>query len=87
MARAPLKPRKYPLIPHTYALSTDDEQTLERLRHDASAALGWTVGNSAVVRALLRYAAQQSPGWATAALHPLIGRKLDTGTFWGSKKK
>ena len=87
MARATRTPRKYPLLPHTYALSTDDEHTLERLRHEASAALGWTVGNSAVVRALIRYAAQQAPGWATAALHPFIGQKIDPSTFWRSKKK
>jgi hypothetical protein len=40
-----------------------------------------------MIRALLRYAAQQPPGWAAAALHPLIEEEITSGTFWGSKKK
>jgi hypothetical protein len=87
MARAKPTPRKYPLVPHTHTLSQPDEQTLERLRQDASDALGWTVGSSAVVRALIRYAAQQSPEWAAATLHPLIAHEFDTGVVWGGKKK
>jgi hypothetical protein len=84
MAATKPKPRKHPLAPRSHSLSQLDEQILARLRQDA---LGWTVGNSAVVRALIRHAAQQSPEWAAAALHPLIGREIDMGTFWGSKKK
>jgi hypothetical protein len=87
MAATKPKPRKHPLAPRSHSLSQLDEQILARLRQDASDALGWTVGTSAVVRALIRHAAQQSPEWAAAALHPLIGRAIDMDTFWGSKKK
>lgn len=87
MAAQKPKPQKYPLHPRTHTLSQPDELTLERLRQDASDTLGWTVGNSAVVRALIRYAAQQSPEWAATTLHPLIEHEITGGTFWGSKKK
>jgi len=52
-----------------------------------SAALGWTVGSSAVIRALLRYADQQTPAWVSESLHPLIEQEIASGTFWGTKKK
>ena len=86
---APRKPtpRKQPLYPRTHTLSRDTAQVLQGLSQDASDALGWTVGSSAVIRALLRYVAQQPPGWAATALHPLIEQEITSGTFWGSKKK
>jgi hypothetical protein len=87
MARAKPTPKTHHFAVRSHSLSPDAEQTLERLRQDASDALGWTVGKSAVVRALIRYAAQQSPEWAAATLHPLIAHEFDTGVVWGGKKK
>lgn len=87
MAAHKPKLQKYPLHPRTHTLSQPDELTLEHLRQYASDALGWTVGNSAVVRALIRYASQQPPEWAATALHPLIEQEIAGGTFWGSRKR
>ena len=80
-------PRKQPLYPRTHTLSRETAQVLQQLGQEATDALGWTVGSSAVIRALLRYVAQQPPGWAATALHPLIEQEISSGTFWGSKKK
>jgi hypothetical protein len=80
-------PRKQPLYPRTHTLSREAAQVLQQLGQEATDALGWTVGSSAVIRALLRYVAQQPPGWTAANLHPLIAHEIDAGTFWGSKKK
>jgi len=87
MARAKPTPKKQPLLPRTHTLSRDTDQLLQQLSRDASDALGWTVGSSAVIRALLQYVAQQSPAWASATLHPLIEREIAGGMVWGSKKK
>jgi hypothetical protein len=40
-----------------------------------------------VLRALLRYAAQQPASWGPTALFPLVEREIATGVAWGSKKK
>jgi len=87
MARPKTLSKKHPLIPRTHSLTEDTNTILQRLSQDASDALGWTVGGSAIVRSLLRYADQQPPTWAATALHPLIEREIANGTFWGSKKK
>jgi hypothetical protein len=87
MARPKSTPKKQPLFPHTFTLSQDADRLLQQLSQDASDSLGWTVGSSAVIRALLRYVAQQPPGWAATALHPFIEQEITSGTFWGRKKK
>lgn len=87
MARRTSTPKKQPLLPRTHTLSQDTDHMLHQLSQDASDALGWTVGSSAVIRALLRYIAQQPPAWAATTLHPLIEQEITNGTFWGSKKK
>jgi hypothetical protein len=87
MAHPKSAPKKQPLFPHTFTLSQDADHLLQRLSQDASDALGWTVGSSAVLQALLQYIAQQPPTWASTALHPLIEREIASGTFWGTKKK
>jgi hypothetical protein len=87
MARPKSAPKKQPLFPHTFTLSQDADRLLQQLSQDASDALGWTVGSSAVIRALLRYTDQQSPAWASTTLHPLIEQEIAQGRVWGSKKK
>jgi hypothetical protein len=87
MATKKPTPRKQPLYPRTYTLSRETAQVLQQLSQEATDALGWTVGSSAMIRALLRYVAQQPPGWAATTLHPLIEQEITSGTFWGSKKK
>jgi hypothetical protein len=87
MARAKPTPKKQPLFPHTFTLSQDADHLLHQLSQEASDTLGWTVGSSAVIRALLQYVGQQPASWATAALHPLIEREIANGLLWGTKKK
>ena len=87
MARSKPTPKKQPLFPRTHTLSRESDQLLQQLSRDASDALGWTVGSSAVIRALLQYVAQQSPAWASTSLHPLIEREIAGGLLWGSREK
>ena len=87
MARPKSAPKKQPLFPRTFTLSRNDDHLLQQLSQDASDALGWTVGSSAVIRALLQYVGQQPPSWVSATLHPLIEQEIAKGLFWGSKKK
>ncbi len=87
MARLKKSPPKEPLKVCTVKLTPAAEQILQTLSQDASDALGWTVSNSAVVRALIRHAGQQPATWATAALHPLIDQEITQGRVWGSKKR
>jgi hypothetical protein len=75
MAR-PQKPTpKQPLITRSITLTTEANETLHQLSQEASDALGWTVGSSAVLRALLQYVGQQPPSWVSATLHPLIEKE------------
>jgi len=87
MARAKPTPKKQPLFPHTFTLGRNDDRLLHQLNQDASDALGWTVGSSAVLRALLQHVAQQPSSWISTTLHPLIEKEITSGLFWGSKKK
>jgi len=65
----------------------ETDAALKRLSRDASDYIGWTVSSSAIVRALVRYAEQQPPGWATSQLFPLVEREIASGTVWGRKKR
>jgi len=87
MARPKSAPKKLPLVVRSHTLTQEADTILKQLNQDASDALGWTVGSSAVIRALLRYANQQPQAWASASLHPLIEQEIASGIFWGSKKK
>ena len=87
MARPKSAPKKQPLFPRSHTLNRDADRLLQQLSQEASDALGWTVGSSAVIRALLRYVEQQPTAWAATSLHPLIEQEIAKGLFWGSKKK
>ncbi len=87
MARRKTAPKKQPLIIRSIALTHDTDTRLQQLSQDASDALGWTVGSSALVRALLQYTKQQPSSWASSMLHPLIEREIAGGLLWGSRKK
>jgi hypothetical protein len=87
MARLPQKPPKPFLVVRSHTLTREADILLQQLAQEASDALGWTVGSSAVIRALLRYVAQQPTAWASATLHPLIEQEIASGLLWGSKKK
>lgn len=87
MARGKSSPQKPFLVPRTYTLTRESDILLQQLSQEASDALGWTVGGSAVIRALLRYVAQQPTAWAARTLHPLIEKEIDADIVRGSKKQ
>lgn len=86
MARAKIRPKKEAFLIRSVTLTAPTEKTLQRLSGAASDSLGWTVSNSAIVRALLCYAEQQPPGWPTSFLFPFIEREIASGSVWGKKK-
>src|SRR5215510_12070419 len=90
MAHSKMKPRKLvapKLVRCSLMIMPETDAALKRLGRDASDYIGWTVSCSAIVRALVRYAEQQSSDWATSQLFPLVEREIASGTVWGSKKK
>ena len=60
---------------------------LEEVSQEASEALGRTIGTSAIVRALIQYAARQPTLWVAATLFPFIQEEIESGLVWGRKKK
>jgi hypothetical protein len=86
---APRKPKvkKQPLLIRTHSLTHNTHRALEQLSQEATDALGWTVSNSALVRALIRHASQQPTEWKTVALFPLVEQEIEAGVLWGSKKQ
>jgi hypothetical protein len=87
MARAKPTPKKQPLFVRTHTLTEENERILRQIGQEASDVIGWTVSNSAVVRALLRYVTQQPSSWTSTTLVPLIEQGVQTEVIWGSKKK
>jgi hypothetical protein len=87
MRRTNPAPQKEPLVIRSHALSGETEHMLTQLSQEASALLGWRASNSAIVRALLRYASQQPTDWKAKRLFPLIEQEIAAGVLWGGKKK
>jgi hypothetical protein len=87
MAHPKTTPQKQPLVVRSHTLTQEADTILKQLNQGASDALGWTVGSSAIIRALLRYTNQQTPAWVSESLHPLIEQEIASGTVWGTKKK
>jgi hypothetical protein len=87
MRRKNSAPPKAPMAIRTHALSEDTDQILNQLSQEASDLLGWRASNSAIVRALLRYASQRPPDWKAKMLFPLIEREIVAGVHWGGKKQ
>jgi hypothetical protein len=86
MATRKTTPYKKSLFIRTHTLTEENERTLQQLSQETSDVIGWTVSNSAVVRALLRYATEQPSSWVSTTLAPLIEQEMQTGIIWGSKK-
>ena len=88
MARVKEKPKKETSmflirsLTHTYKT----EDITRRLAQDATDYIGRTVSNSALIRALIRYADTQGTDWTRYTLFPFIERELESGMVWGKKK-
>lgn len=78
---------KPPFLIRSYAIAPDTEQTLENLKQDATDAIGRPISSSALLRALVRFLAQQLPAWTDKQLHPLIEEEIKQGRLWGTKIK
>ena len=87
MATRRLPSKKERVLVHSYALTPSTSTVLERLSGDASDTLGRAVSDSAIVRALLRYADHQGIAWAREQIFPFIGQEMTGGKLWGKKKK
>ena len=75
-----------PLKVCSVKLTPTAEHTLQQLSQDASDIVGWTVSNSAVMRALIAYVGRQTTAWAKETLFPLIEAEIVQGRVWGTKK-
>ena len=71
---------------HSLSLTGETADILTRVTQDATDCTGRTVSGSAVIRALLRYAAAQGYQWERAALFPLIETELISGFVWGKRR-
>lgn len=85
MARKKPTPKNETLV-RSLAHTTTTEEITRRLSQDATDYIGRAVSNSAVIRALIRYADTQGTTWIQKALFPLIERELESGMVWGKKK-
>ena len=86
MARTKRTPSPEPLKVCSLALTPSAERLLNDLSQDATDAIGRPVSNSALVRALLQYLAQQPSTWTATTLYPLIEQEIGHGRVWGKKK-
>jgi hypothetical protein len=84
--RHPKKPPQPRFLIRSLSLTPETEAALQQLAQDASDHLGWTIGGSAVVRALLRHMMRQGPAWSRKTLFPLLEQEIDSGFVWGKKK-
>ncbi len=87
MARRKAPPKKLELLVSSLALTSPTAKIAREIGEDASDALGWKVGRSAVVRALLSYAGSQSARWLQENIHPLFEQELQEGIMWGRRRK
>jgi hypothetical protein len=91
MATAKSKGKKsLPLNPEFFVKSITithvEQDLLDQLSQRASDFLGWTVSNSAILRALVRYVVDQGPP-AEDALFLEVEKELRSGVVWGRKKQ
>ncbi len=87
MVRTKKTPSTEPLKVCSLKVTPTAEHLLHQLSQNASDALGWTVSNSALLRALLAYVAQQPPAWASSTLYPFVEQEIACGRVWGKKKR
>lgn len=87
MPRAKKQPTKQPLHIRSLALTDEDVGTLQYLSQDATDFTGRRISSSAIMRALVHYAGQQSETWAREQLFPFVESELNAGVLWGKRKR
>ena len=70
----------------TVVLTKDNVALLKALAQEASNRGGRTISGSAILRALVRYAAQQGRAWQRETIFPVLEEEIASGTVWGTKK-
>jgi hypothetical protein len=81
------KPKpKTPLFIRSYSLAEENEKTLEQCKQTATDTIGRPISSSTILRALVRFLAQQSSSWTAKRLHPLIEEEIEEGRIWGTKQ-
>ena len=70
----------------TVVLTKENVDLLKTLAQEASAQGGRTISGSAILRALVRYAAKQGPAWQREHILPVLEEAMASGTVWGTKK-
>lgn len=68
---------------HSFPLGPDNDATLRLFSQVATDHCGQAISKAAIVRALLRYAAQQGSPLVTQ-LVPFIDEELNAGVRWGA---
>jgi hypothetical protein len=86
MAQVKKRPAKPPFLFHSLTLTEQDNVILRSLGQDARDCIGRAVSTSAIMRALIRYAGQQSEAWAREHLFPIVEQEMNAGVLWGGKK-
>jgi hypothetical protein len=86
MAMRKVPSKKQPFRISSFALTSSTETVLERLSGDATDTVGRAVSDSAIIRALLRYAEEQSLQWARERLYPHLEKEMNAGVLWGKRK-
>jgi len=77
---------KTPFLIRSYAIAEETEQTLENLKQDATDTIGRPISSSALLRAFVRFLAQQPSAWTAKQLHPLIEEEREQGRLWGRQQ-
>jgi hypothetical protein len=86
MAYTKRTPSPEPLKICSLTLTETAERLLNDLSQDATDAIGRPVSNSALVRALLQYLAQQPSTWTATTIYPFVEQEIERGRVWGKKK-
>jgi hypothetical protein len=73
-----------PRILHSFPLGPDNGETLQLFSHVATDHVGRAISKAAIVRALLRYAAQQGTPLVTQLI-PFIDAELNAGVMRGRR--
>ncbi len=71
----------------TVVLTKDNVDLLKALAQEASDHGGRTISGSAILRALVRYAAKQGRAWQREHIFPVLEEEIASGTVSGTKTR
>jgi hypothetical protein len=71
----------------TVVLTKDNVDLLKALAQEASSQGGRTISGSAILRALVRYAAKQGRAWQREHIFPVLEEEIASGTIRGTKTR